>query len=89
MAHLGFALGVGRRVLDDVSVRALETQRSGTGVLLRDERSLTRTSIERTRQRTRRPTIRGMLKAPPPEPIPVSIRIEMQRRMLRIRLFEE
>ncbi|MBW1885281.1 MAG: hypothetical protein JRJ58_17240, partial [Deltaproteobacteria bacterium] len=88
-AHLGFALGVGRRVLDDVSVRALETQRSGTGVLLRDEGSLTRTSIERTRQRTRRPTIPGMVKAPPPAPIPVSIRIEMQRRMLRIRRFEE
>jgi alkylation response protein AidB-like acyl-CoA dehydrogenase len=42
MAHLGFALGVGRRVLDDVSARALETQRFGTGVLLRDEGSFLR-----------------------------------------------
>jgi len=42
MAHLGFALGVGRRALDDVSLRALETQRFGTGVLLRDEGSFLR-----------------------------------------------
>ncbi|MBW2267434.1 MAG: acyl-CoA dehydrogenase family protein [Deltaproteobacteria bacterium] len=37
MAHLGFALGVGRRALDDLSERAFETQRFGTGVLLKDE----------------------------------------------------
>ncbi|MCP4906008.1 MAG: hypothetical protein GY910_13610 [bacterium] len=42
MAHLGFALGVGRRALEDVAVRALDAQRYGSGVLLKDEGSFLR-----------------------------------------------
>ncbi|MAG29928.1 MAG: hypothetical protein CL908_03420 [Deltaproteobacteria bacterium] len=42
MAHLGFALGVGRRALEDVAARAHAAQRYGSGVLLRDEGSFLR-----------------------------------------------